>query len=50
MVSNKLPTTVVPLQFGAEPLGLSVMILHDFWPFASYVRSTMADAKVTGFV
>ena len=50
LASRELSVTAELLQSDAAPLGLSVMILHDFWPLVSYVRSTMADANMTGFV
>ena len=49
-IARELSVTAELLQSDAAPLGLSVMILHDFWQFVSYVRSTMADANMTGFV
>ena len=42
--------TEAPWPFGVNSACLSVIILHDFHPFVSPVRSTMADANRTGLV
>ena len=42
--------TEAPWPFGVNSACLSVIILHDFRPFVSPVRSTMADANRTRLV
>ena len=42
--------TEAPWPFGVNSACLSVIILHDFRPFVSPVRSTMSDANRTGLV
>ena len=49
-IARELSVTAELLQSDAAPLGIPVMILHDFWPFVSYVRSTMADTNRTRLV
>lgn len=42
--------TEAPWPFSINSFHLSTMILHDFCPFVSPVRSTMADTNRTGLV